>query len=171
METVNYISKNERRFLIFMFTAVLFLTVASISFKFIDSYNLAVFDEQLNLRRQANNEGSFYITDCYSVYGHPAFFTLFSSFIFLVSFVFKKFSHTSFLLTLSFCFLSIWLIRVTFLTDWFLKITNIEWNSALIRFDIFDFLLWICFLTIVLFQTKILFRFAREKFRAKISLK
>ncbi len=172
MKANSYISKNEHKFLIILFTVVLFLTVANISSKFVESYNFAVQETQLGLEREANQEQGFYISDCYSVYNHPAFFALFSAFVLLTSLTFKKLLHTSYLSILSFCLLSVWFLRATYLLDnWFISTTNTKWNSRLVIFDPFDLLLWVGFLLISLLHAKIIYRFVIEKFQAKLSLK
>lgn len=172
MKANSYISKKEYKFLIILFIVVLFLTVANISSKFIGSYNFAVQEAQISLERMANQEQNFYISDCYSGYNHPAFFAIFSAFILLTSLSFKKLLNTSYFSILSFCFLSVWFVRTTYLLDyWFISITNAKWNSILVNFDIFDLLLWIGFLIISFFQAKIIYRFVTEKFQAKLSLK
>ena len=169
MSKINYITKKESGYLRVLTALALILTFISISHKFIGGYNLAVSEEQFHLLTNANNSGSFDISDCYYFYNHPAYFTLFSVFLFLFSIAAKKIRRVRYLSMLSFCLFALSLLQATYLHSWFVQITNIKWNSVLIMPDIFEGILYFCFMFMLVFQLKIIYRFTREKFQAKIS--
>ena len=171
MKENNYITKKESNILKILFALTLLFTIYSISLKFIKGYNWAIKEEQFHLLTAANNSGSFNISDCYYFYNHPALFALFSVSIFLYSLSIKKFTKTSYFSLISFCFLLLSLLQATYLHIWFVEIVKIKWNSILILSDIFDAVLYFCFASILILQFKIIYRFTREKFQAKLSLK
>jgi hypothetical protein len=158
---MNLLSSKEILFLKFVFAAALLLTFASIFLKFIDGYKYALEEQQIG----------FAMYSFYKIYNHFAFFTLFSILIFLSSLALKKHMETCYFSVISFCLLSISLLQAAFLPVWFAAIVNINFNFDLIHFNFFDGLLYICFAIIAIFYLKIICRFTREKFRAKISLR
>lgn len=164
-----YIPDNESKILKILFAALLFLTLASISSKFIAGYNSAVADEQRHLSRIAENGQDFYATDCYRFYNHTALFALFSVFILLFSLSTKRFTKTNYFSVISFFLLSLTLLQATYLHLRFAEIVGIEWNSLLVLPNVLDAFLYFCFASVLILQTKIIYRFVKENFRVKIS--
>lgn len=164
-------TKNEYLILKLFIALTSFVTVTSVSSKFINGYNSAIEEKFSKLEINANNSMSFWISDCYSFFPHELFFIFFLIFTFLFLLAARKFINAGFLTIITFATFTLTLLQATYLSVWFAELANIEWNSALIRPNIFDGVLYFCFAIIFLIQVKIIYRFAKEKFQAKISLK
>ncbi len=173
MKEEKHSANNDYKILKYIFALILLFTVSGICYKFINGYNLAISEEQTKLTIAANatSKMSFWVSDCYNFYNHPALFSLFSVFLFLASIAAKNFTKTLYFAVTSFCFFALSLLQATYLSIWFAETVKIKWNSSLISPDIFDALLYLCFAIAIIFQVKILYRFTREKLQAKISLK
>ncbi len=165
-----YTAKKDLKNLRVLTISALVLTFVSISHKFIGGYNLAVREDQFHLMTSANNSGSFDILDCYEFINHPALFTFFSLFLFLFSIAAKKTKKIRYLSMLSFCLFTLSLLQATYLDSWFVQITDTKWNSVLFMPDVFDGILYFCFAFTLILQLKIICRFTKERFQAKISL-
>lgn len=155
----------------FSLSSIFILTISSISAKMIRSYNQAISDKFAELGSIADNSPQFGFYDCFNVYNHPAIFTGFAVFIFLTSFALTKFTKTLFPLVVSFLIFAVSLLQARYLSVWFPEVVNIEWNSLLIQPDVFDSILYIFFALTIFLQIKIIYRFAIERFHAKISLR
>lgn len=163
--------KKELLALRVLIPSILFLTVFSIISKFIKGYNSAVSERFSELEKIANNSPAFVFSDCSSFYNHPFIFTLFAIFIFLTFLFYKKLTQTNLFTITSGIIFVLTLLQSSYLSLWFAKIVNIEWNYLLIGFDIFDLILYFLFTLTIFLQIKIIYYFVRERFQAKISLK
>lgn len=153
----------EKEFLtlkLFVILTALF-TIISISSKFIGGYNSATEGKKV----------SFLIIDCYSFFPNDPIFIFFLLFTFLFILSIKRFTKIGLLLPITFATLTFTLLQTTYLSVWFAEFANIEWNSTFIRPNIFDSILYFCFAITLLIQLKIIYRFAKERFQDKISLK
>ena len=171
MKVREYITEREFEILKISYALTLLFTFASVSLKFISGYNRAIKESLFEAEWLANASSSvsFSISDCYKFYNHPALFTLFSIFVFLFSLNVKKFTRTSYFSILSFSFLFLSILQATYLHSWFAAIAKIQWNSTLVLPDVFDAILYFCFAGILVIQLKVIYRFTKEKFPAKIS--
>lgn len=169
MKVNSFVTNKEFSALKFFIYLTAFATVIGISSKFISGYNSAIEEKFSKLEINANNSMSFWISDCYNFFPHELFFILFLIFTFLFLLAARKFINAGFLTMITFATFTLTLLQATYLSVWFAEFANIEWNSTLIRPNIFDSILYFCFAIIFFIQLKIIYRFVRERFRYKIS--
>ncbi len=155
------ISDKELLTLKILSISVFGLILFDICYKFINGYNRAISEAKL----------SFWISDCYRVFENYPFFFLFSFFIFLTSLALKNLTKSLFISFFSFLSLTLSLLQSTYLSLWFSQFTNIEWNSSLIQNSFIEIIIYLFFFAVIFLKLKIIYRFAKARFQAKIPLR
>jgi hypothetical protein len=155
------ISDKELLTLKILSISVFGLILFDICCKVTNGYNRAISEAKL----------SFWISDCYKVFENYPFFVLFSFFIFLTSLALKSFTKSLVVSIFSFLSLTLSLMQATFLSVWFSELTNIKWNSSLIQNSLTEIIIYLFFFAIIFLKLKIIYRFAKARFQAKIPLR